>query len=73
MNKKVGGWCFSVLGGLATLIVLIGSISDGDWTWMTDPDRLPKYLLVGPLTLVTGLMALRDVYGPNGGRKTHGR
>jgi hypothetical protein len=68
MNKTIGGWLFSLSGGLVTLFILVSSFNDGDWNWVTDLGRFPKYLLAGPLTLTAGLMVLRDVYGSGGPR-----
>lgn len=66
MNKKFGGWLFTIFGGAGTVVLLYTSTFGDGWDWLTDMSRLPKYLLIGPLALIAGLVALGDAYGKSG-------
>jgi hypothetical protein len=62
MDKKFGGWAFTIIGGMITAILIYSSMFGEGWDWVTDMSRLPKYALAGPLPLLAGLFALHDAY-----------
>jgi hypothetical protein len=39
MNKKFGGWLFTIFGGAGTVILLYTSMFSDGWHWLTDMSR----------------------------------
>jgi hypothetical protein len=65
-GRQLGGWICTVVGAACTAFLLLSSLADGNFDWITDMSRLPKYALAGPLPLIGGLIVLRDEYGKQG-------